>query len=441
MSTTPADLSQPDSAAEQTASDYSAFLGPPSHEPDLTAAESPEPSAEGEVAEPEAEAPAEGQEEAQSEEAEGQPEIQAEAEAEQPPSIQERLKDLTQREQEQYQQRYPSAWKALEDPNTPEDLKHLLLDKIDSDHEIQQRIFQEQQLAEQEPTLEAEQQPEETAPAPAAMTPAQQRDAYYAQIDNLVKTQFDQSSVREFGDAMLRMFNVNAAALNDPNISPEDKQVLQGLVQSVQREAPVLARYMADTVSTVIPHVLPAALEMIMPGFGKVYERQQYGRAWESVRQQTDAQGRPVYRGLPAYPLVEGTPEAMAFSEKLRDAADSIPGFDDMVFRGKDGRVLPMQQQAQLKYQMLAKVIAGQRVNPAVVAEAVNTGRRLAGQADRRRQAGRALGAGQSNNSNPVTRGAAAAEQEDPMMAALDAEIAHQEGNYRQPIRGRQSGR
>ena len=130
----------------------------------------------------------------------------------------------------------------------------------------------------------------------------------------------------------------------------------------------------------------------------------------------------------------------MAFSEKLRDAAEQIPGFDDMVFRGQDGRVLPMGQQATMKYQMLARIISGERVNPAVVAEAVATGRRLAGQADRKKQAGRALGSGQSTNSSPIARGGGEAE-EDPLMAALDAEIARQEGNYRQPIRGRKAGR
>jgi hypothetical protein len=434
-------VSQPSAAEEQgqgtVPSDYSAFLGPPSAEADLSAEETPAPGAgeQAEEGEPELPGKPEGEPEEEAQE-EGQPETEAEEEAEQPPSVEERLKDLTQRESEQYAQRYPSAWRALQDPKTPEDLKHLLLDKIDGDHEIQRRIAQEQALSEvEEPTLEYEEEQPET---PAQPDVAQQRQSYYDGIDNLVKTQFDQQAVSEVGNTLLRMFNVNVKALEDPNVTPEDKAVLRGLVDSVQREAPVLARFMADAVATTVPHVLQPALEMMMPGFGQMYERQMYGSAYESVRQQTDERGRPLYPGLPAFPAVKGTPEAQAFSEKMREAAEEIPGFDEMVFRDRSGRVLPQQQQAQMKYTLLARHISGQRVNPAVVAEAVETGRRLAGKADQRRNAARATGAGQAT-AGSLGRGAS--EEEDPMMAALDAEIARQETNYSQVVRGRRSAR
>jgi hypothetical protein len=433
-------VSQPPEAEESqnetVRSDYSTFLGPPSAEVDLSAEERSAPEAEGE-AEPE---PGEGEGEAEGEpeqaaQAQTATEAEAEPEAEQPPSIEDRLKDLTQREQEQYAQRYPNAWKMLQGRDTPEDVKHLLLDKIDGDHEIQRRIAEEQALVDEneEPTLEVE--PEQAQAQPDA---AEQRTAYYNQIDSLVKNQFDQQAIKEVGDTLLRMFNVNVKALEDPNVSPEDKAVLQGLVQSVQREAPVLARFMADAVSTTVPFILPAAMEAAMPGFSQMYERNMFGTAYETVRQQRDERGRPLYPGLPAYPMMQGTPEATAFSEQMRQAADEIPGFHEMVFRDKSGRILPEQQQAALKYTLLARHLSGQRVSPAVVAEAVETGRRLAGRADTRRQAARVTGAGRG--SNGLGRGGAN-EEEDPMMAALDAEISRQEGNYTQPIRGRQSGR
>jgi hypothetical protein len=268
---------------------------------------------------------------------------------------------------------------------------------------------------------------------------AQQRTAYYEHVDNLVKTQFDQQAIKEVGDTLLRMFNVRTEALNDPNVTPEDKAILQGLMSSVQKEAPVLARFMADAVATTIPHVLKPALEMAVPGFGDWYERQMYGTAYESVRQQTDDRGKPLYPGLPAFPAVRGTPEARAFAEKMREASAEIEGFDDLVFRDQQGRVLPQAQQAQLKYQMLARHISGQRVNPAVVAEAVETGRRLARGADQRRQTARITGAGRGSAGLPG-RGAQG-EEDDPVMAALDAEISRQEGNYTQVIRGRQGSR
>jgi len=437
---TTAEVSQPPAAEGQGTipSDYSSFLGPPSVEPDLSVEETPAPGAE-EEGEPEAQPEVEPEEGEPEEPAPAETEPEAEEEAEQPPSVEERLKDLTQRELDGYAQRYPNAWKALQDPKTPEDLKHLLLDKIDGDHEIQRRIAAEQAYAEQEgePTPEYEAEQPET-PTPQ-LDAAQQRTAYYEGIDNLVKTQFDQQAVKEVGDAMLRMFNVRTEALNDPNVSPEDKAVLKGLVDSVQREAPVLARFMADAVSTTVPHILPAAMEIAMPGFTQMYERQMYGTAYESVRQQTDERGKALYPGLPAFPAIRGTPEANAFAEKMRQAASEIPGFDEMVFRDRQGRVLPQQQQAQMKYTLLARHLTGQRVSPAVVAEAVERGKVLAGKAAQRRQAARATGAGQTT-AGPLGRGAAS-EEDDPMMAALDAEIARQEGNYSQVVRGRTSGR
>jgi hypothetical protein len=425
------------STAEQPTTDYSAFLGPPSAEADLTADERSAPDAEGE-GEPELSGEAEGEPQ-QEEEAQAE-QVEAETEqVEQPPAVQERLKDLTQREADRYAHRYPNAWQMLQNPRTPDDVKHLLLDKIDSDNEIARRIAQERAYAEQqeaeEPTLQYEE------PQPVQATPEaanEQRAAYYNQIDNLVKTQFDQQAIHEVGDAMLRMFNVNVKALQDPNVSPEDKAVLQGLVASVQREAPILARFMTDAVATTVPHILPAAMEVAMPGFSQMYERQMYGNAYESVRQQTDERGQPLYANLPAYPAVRGTPEAAAFSQLLREAAEQIPGFDDMVFRDGQGRVLPEGQQAVMKYTLLARHLSGQRMNPAVVAQAVETGRRLAGRADQRRQTARATGAGQGTAGLP---GRGASEEDDPLLAALDAEIARQEGNYRQVVRGRQSTR
>ncbi len=91
-----------------------------------------------------------------------------------------------------------------------------------------------------------------------------------------------------------------------------------------------------------------------------------------------------------------------------------------------------------MKYEMLARVVSGQKVNPAVVAEAVATGKKLAGQADRKRQNGRALGAGQPTAKTFERTGAGSGE--DGMMDALDAEIAAQERNLT-PIQGRRAAR
>jgi len=72
-----------------------------------------------------------------------------------------------------------------------------------------------------------------------------------------------------------------------------------------------------------------------------------------------------------------------------------------------------------------------------VVAQAIATGKKMAGRADQQRQAGRALGAGQGSAKTLDNRIADA--EEDPMMAALDREISAQETNV--PVRGRSGGR
>ena len=68
-----------------------------------------------------------------------------------------------------------------------------------------------------------------------------------------------------------------------------------------------------------------------------------------------------------------------------------------MVFRDKTtGRVLPFREQTRARYAVLAKLMTGQRVNPAVVQEAVETGKQLERKVGEKRRAGQALGAGQS---------------------------------------------
>src|SRR5262252_9292521 len=96
---TMAEVSQPPAAEGQGTipSDYSSFLGPPSVEPDLSVEETPAPGAE-EEGEPEAQPEVEPEEGEPEEPAPAETEPEAEEEAEQPPSVEERLKDLTQRE-------------------------------------------------------------------------------------------------------------------------------------------------------------------------------------------------------------------------------------------------------------------------------------------------------------------------------------------------------
>jgi hypothetical protein len=382
--------------------EHQSFLGT-EPELDLDAEESPETSAsvDGEVS-----ADAEGQEDAASEAEE--------------PSVQERLKDLTQRESESYQQRYPNAWKRLNDPNVSADDKHLLLDKIESDKEIYRLRAQEEywNSLEQEPTLEEEAEPEApfVPPDPAAI-----RAAYYQRVDNLVKTYVDPQAINQLGADLLAHLGVDLSKVNDPNLQPQDRAELQALAANAPKLGGTLARAATDLIATVLPLLFQEAQEMTNPGWSRTYEKQMCADQWDQVRSQTGPDGRAVFANLPQY----GTPQ---FKTALRAAAAQIPNFDNLVFTGRDGRALPMHEQTRMKYAVLAQRLNGERVPPAVVAQALQTGKRLASQADRKRVAGRALGAGQSTNRG-FKSGTNA--DDDPVMAALDAELNRTNENIR----------
>ena len=118
-------------------------------------------------------------------------------------------------------------------------------------------------------------------------------------------------------------------------------------------------------------------------------ERATYANAWDSV-----VESNPAFANLPAF----GTKQC---AQLMRAAADSLPGFDadtfaEMRFSGPDGRPLSNADNNQKKYAILAQVAIGQQPNPAMMAKAVETGKRLARQADVRKSAGN-LGAGKSN--------------------------------------------
>jgi hypothetical protein len=389
---------QPQSGSPETVNPYATLLG---NEPDLgfdSSEESPEPSEEqeareGEVAEPEQ--PVESQE--------------AQAGETEQPTVEDWLKDLTQREAEDYQRRYPTAWKALVSADTPDDMKQLLVDKINTDQEYAQlRALQTEE--EEEPTLETA---EEVEPQAAAIPqdPAKLREAYYQRINQMVEAVVDPVSQKQLGLDLLKGFGVNVDRLSDPNLSPQDKQELQALVANAPTVGKTLASAAVDLINTVLPLILPEALEMVQPGSSRVYEKQMYAMQWDSVRNEADPRGR----FLPQY----GSEQ---FKQATRAAAGQIPGFMEMVFRDPSGRVLPQHDQARMKYSILAKMMTGQKVSPAVVAQAVQTGRKLAGQAERKRNAGRALGAGRPTD-RTFGRGATGGGDDDPVMQALDAEI------------------
>lgn len=314
-----------------------------------------------------------GQEEGSEVQSEGSDE-QANAEESEAPSLPEWLEDYDAATLAKFQKRYPSAWKRLGDPNTSEDDRFLIRDKINADIEFQRLKAQDATG----PTREEAQQ--SATPAPAIPV-EQQRAQYQANLKNLVQQVIDPASVETLGKNLLAGFGVD--------ISSEEPEV-QGLVKNASKVGSTLVEGAADLMTTLLPHILtPQVIDGLFPGFSEMYETAMYARQWDAVRSATE-------NGLelPEY----GKPE---FGKALREAADAIPGFEQMVFTDKQGRALPPAEQAKQKYQLLAKHMSGQKMQPAQLAtvrEAVETGQKIARRTEQSRAAGKALGAGRSKN-------------------------------------------
>lgn len=267
-----------------------------------------------------------------------------------------------------YAQRYNLTPEQATDPL----LRQLLHDKINSDIFIQQ-----QQQFEQE-------QPEPEQPAePTRIEPQLTREQYFQNLDRVIAERTDPQVATQFHAEFLRAFGVpeNEIAATSP------KQAMAFTTTA--------SKYMLNLMNTFAGDIMGAQLQQqisqAFPGFGDMYERSSMAMAWDRVRNSD-----PSFAQLPNY----GTKE---FSSKLREAAQRIPGFDEMQFTDGNGKALPAQQNAERKYAMLAKIASGQNVNPQLLQQAAAAGARNARRAEVKRSAGN-LGSGQSKGATTSGR-------------------------------------
>jgi hypothetical protein len=261
----------------------------------------------------------------------------------------------------QYAQRYQKDAQWLSDPLN----RQLLTDKLNTDIYLRQQ--QEQQQYQQEPE---EQQVEEPTPIPQPT-----REQYFQNLSQVIAQRTDPQVAKEFHAEFLKSFGVDDATI--ANMPP----------QQAMQFTQTASKYMLNLVNTFMPDILAAVLpqqvSQAFPGFGEMYERSSYAMAWDRVRN-SNAQ----FSSLPAY----GTKE---FSQTLRQAAERIPGFDEMQFTDSKGKPLPMMENSMRKYSMLAQMASGQNVDPALLQRAANAMSQNTRRADVRRSAGN-LGSGQS---------------------------------------------
>lgn len=288
---------------------------------------------------------------------------------------------------------------------TPEEAKsdpriqRIIKDKINSDILIRDQ----QNGEEEEPTQELT---EETDPATEAATPEAQakqaQEVYQKRIENLVTTNFSPELVDQIGNTIVNsvvegVFGISAKSLENPNLDPEAKEELQRIVANSQTVAktlgPQLARGMADAVITILPHVLTDAIEQIYPGTQRRHQVDVVTTAWDSIRNQKDDSGQPLYKDLPAFGPASGP-----FGDLIRKTEKEMGlkegGLARMELRGNDGKPLSQEEQLAQKYLMVAKTASGQRVSPADAAKLIDKGKQQQQDANRRRQQGKVLGAG-----------------------------------------------
>jgi len=359
--------------------------------------ENPEPAeTEGETAD----TTKEGEESETTDEAEGGEAAEEESDDDWLPTEQEKqfpLETLA-----QYAQKRGYKW-------TPEqiakdgDIQKLLKDKLNTD--IYARNLETQLGQREDPEADDENQFEEAEPEVTAevVTQSDPKKAHYERVDTIVTKQLDPVAMSELGKGLLGAMGVDTDTdklqklLNNPKLPPEQRAEIQGALQLAQSAGKIgqsIARGGVDLVMTVLPQLLPELIEQIYPGTQRRYEAGVYASAWQSVTSAVGKDGKAIYANLPAYGSKEF--QQMAYKAE-RQLGLPQGGLQNLVIKDTNGNPVPLEQQAQAKYRMIAKVSQGQKISPQTVAAAVQTGKKQAEASAQKRAAGRAMGSGQTS--------------------------------------------
>ena len=266
-----------------------------------------------------------------------------------------------------------------------------------------------------QPIFESEVEPQRQEQPPDTQAVYQQRlEQLVGTIQPEATRQLGMNLVTAFmgGQDPVKQLEQVQQTLRNPNLKPEQRAQLQANAQDLKTtidHAPqigsVLARGAVDLVATVLPSILPEVIEQIFPGTAMRYEVGLAAEAWSTVKD-AKANGKPLYGSLPAY----RTPE---FQSLMRGTEKRLGLPRDGLAQMYPG--LPKQEQFSRVFRLVAQFASGQKLNPATVAQAVETGKRIATEATGRREQGRVLGAG---------RGAGRVEtSDDPLRDSLKGAI------------------
>jgi hypothetical protein len=275
---------------------------------------------------------------------------------------------------ERYASRYPALLKVWQDGNQPQELRdqarQILHDKLNGDIRIQQ-LTEAQPLEEEEEDQPLQATQEQKLPT---------REEYFNTLRQTVRSRTDPQVAKDFYTQFNKVWG-----LSDQQIA----QAIRKNPNAPQEFTELMTTYGLNMVNTFADQLiwdrLTPMLEQVFPGFGDMYSRSANAMAWDRVRNSADG-----FNKLPAF----GTRE---FSTQARKAATQHFGSDEDFENAQFSKVVngqrtPLSQleNAQKKYAILAKIMAGQTVDPRLIQQAVKTGAKQ----NRRQQVSRQAGLG-----------------------------------------------
>lgn len=266
-----------------------------------------------------------------------------------------------------YAPRYGFTAEELEgDPR----IARIVQDKLNSDIYINQLQSREEETEDVAEPLRQE-------PTPQQQMNAQQ---WAKHVDTVAEQYIDPDMAMHYATQFLNVFGVKDAP------TPE--------------MAKGFSRVLTSGVINVLNSVLPQMLNTPMPdgktfwaqmqeqnyeGFGDSYQTSMYSRAWSKATE--------------SIPELKGK-SIDAVGQQLEEAATKFAGspqeFENLQFRGKDGKALSPFQNEVKKYSVLAKMISGTKLSSSEAKTFVEAGKKAARQQQIRRETGN-LGSGKSN--------------------------------------------
>lgn len=252
----------------------------------------------------------------------------------------------------------------LEESEKNPALRKAIKEAIDKDIYIEQLKSQAEKPAE---ALKTEEKPAEKAPEaktePAKRTTAEHLESLGKDAETLNDPEVSAAFKSELWKALA------GVDINDPEVEKSLKE------RGIDTNAAVntLTKFGLNLTRTVVAQALTEErekmneqIDKVYPGFSTMYINVVRSNAWEAVVDSNEA-----YKALPAY----GSKE---FQTSIEQVLKDNPWVDQMVIPGASPQDL-----TQKKYEVAARIMSGQTVKPADLAQAAEKGKQQGAEAQR----------------------------------------------------------